>query len=207
MCNIEYWKDIEGFPKYKISSHGNILSFRQCPMYQYPFMGKAIGQLRGSFGYLCVRLYKDGQYSHCRIHRLVAQHFLLLPTNMISAEMDVHHKDGNKRNNCVLNLAWMDPIEHTKLSHKENPMWIHRWSGKKRILTKGHHSAAKLTTEQVYQIRMLQGHLLLKELGKIFNVHLSTISLIQNRKVWCELLDTPPQSFKFDIQQFLVQHK
>lgn len=61
--------------------------------------------------YLSYGLYPPGLKGQCKkyyIHRLVADHFLPNPNNY----RDVHHIDGNPKNNNVSNLQW--------LSHQEN---------------------------------------------------------------------------------------
>ena len=56
-------------------------------------------------GYEVVTLKVDSVQRTCRIHRLVAQAFLPNPLN----KAEVHHIDGDKRNNAVYNLVWADP--------------------------------------------------------------------------------------------------
>jgi hypothetical protein len=56
-------------------------------------------------GYEVVTLKVDSVQRTCRIHRLVAQAFLPNPLN----KAEVHHIDGDKRNNAVYNLLWSDP--------------------------------------------------------------------------------------------------
>lgn len=61
--------------------------------------------------YMSYMLYPQGlkgQGKKYYLHRLVADHFLPNPDNL----RDVHHIDGNPKNNNVSNLAW--------LSHQEN---------------------------------------------------------------------------------------
>lgn len=52
------------------------------------------------------------------LHRLVYEDFwgITLPQEIV-----IHHKDGNKRNNCILNLEAMYVSEHCKIhNHGEN---------------------------------------------------------------------------------------
>lgn len=62
-------------------------------------------------GYHLVNLYFKGKQYTLYIHRLVAEYFLDNP-NTFSI---VHHKDGNKLNNCVWNLEWVSESEHNNL--------------------------------------------------------------------------------------------
>lgn len=59
-------------------------------------------------GYLHVKLYKDGIGKIYKVHRLVANTFILNPLNL----PEVNHIDENKSNNNVENLEW--------ISHQEN---------------------------------------------------------------------------------------
>lgn len=59
-------------------------------------------------GYLEVHLYRDGIRSHKRVHRLVAEAFIPNPDN----KPEVNHKDGNKCNNSVDNLEWVNKSEN-----------------------------------------------------------------------------------------------
>ena len=47
-------------------------------------------------------LYKDGKRKNYKIHRLVAEAYLLNPEGLPC----VNHKDENKENNALLNLEW-----------------------------------------------------------------------------------------------------
>ncbi len=59
-------------------------------------------------GYEFVCLWKNGKRKCCKIHRLVAEHYVPNPEN----KSDVDHIDGNKSNNNVSNLRWV--------THQEN---------------------------------------------------------------------------------------
>ena len=59
------------------------------------------------YGYAYVCLYKDGKTKNLKIHRLVAQAYLIA-----SDKPHVNHKDGNKLNNNVSNLEWVTPKEN-----------------------------------------------------------------------------------------------
>lgn len=58
-------------------------------------------------GYAYVGLYKDGKTTKLKVHRLVAQAYLIA-----SDKPHVNHKDGNKLNNNVSNLEWVTPKEN-----------------------------------------------------------------------------------------------
>ena len=64
-------------------------------------------------GYYVITTKKEG---NCRkfLHRLIYEDFWgvkLVP------EVHIHHKDGNRRNNCILNLEAMSNSEHSKHHH------------------------------------------------------------------------------------------
>ena len=37
-----------------------------------------------------------------------------------SIDMQLHHKDFNKHNNCVDNLVWLSPATHSKIHIERN---------------------------------------------------------------------------------------
>lgn len=64
-------------------------------------------------GYYHITSGKEGNNGKL-LHRLIYEDFwgITLPS-----EIDIHHKDGNKINNCILNLEALSHVEHSS-SHK-----------------------------------------------------------------------------------------
>lgn len=90
----ETWKPIKEFETfYLISDLGRVFSLRT----------KTIRKTLLNGGYpevkLCLGKKRIGKY----IHRLLAEHFIPNPLN----KPQVHHKDGNKSNNNLMNLEWV----------------------------------------------------------------------------------------------------
>lgn len=85
---MEEWKDIPGFPGYKVSSTGRVF--------------KEMGGKVQSAGYLAFSLTNEFGSKQFLGHRLVAQAFIPNPEE----KPQVNHKDGNRQNNCVSNLEW-----------------------------------------------------------------------------------------------------
>ena len=96
--NGEVWKEIEGLDsRYFISTEGRVLSLcRTKAKVLKPYLrgGKA-----GSIGYQTVYICGKNK----RVHRLVAIAFIGNPPDGCI----VHHKDGNKLNNALENLAFL----------------------------------------------------------------------------------------------------
>lgn len=130
MANLqEIWKDIPNYEGYyKISNYGRIQSLDLT--YAAP---RGIGWTtkRGRIrklhqlpnGYWFTILYKNGQHKQLYIHRLIALTFLTKPDGCNY----LRHKDGNKQNNCVENLEWINPadfaIPETKINSLFNEIW------------------------------------------------------------------------------------
>ena len=64
------------------------------------------GSILHSYRYIALRW--KGKQKNKSVHRLVAETFLPNPDNLPY----VHHKDGNRLNNCVDNLAWVTEQEN-----------------------------------------------------------------------------------------------
>ena len=102
------------------------------------------------------------------VHRLVAQKYIPNPEN----KAQVNHKDGNKLNNNVNNLEWVENIENRKHAVEKG---LHL-SGEKC-------SYSKLTENQVLCIRE-HNEISNPEFAKLFNVSRNTISSARNYKSW-----------------------
>jgi hypothetical protein len=85
--------DFIGFPNYGISCDGKVWSHLTKRWLSHKIIGR---------GYLGVTLYNDYIESGFLLHRLVALAFIPNPKK----KPTVNHIDGNKTNNCVLNLEW-----------------------------------------------------------------------------------------------------
>lgn len=89
----EVWKDIEGYPRYRVSNKGNVWSEKQ---------NKLLKISVNNSGYAVTTLSNKGHSRSFRTHRLVAQAFIPNPDNL----PEVNHIDEVKLNNCVENLEW-----------------------------------------------------------------------------------------------------
>lgn len=98
---MERWTVIKGYEGlYEISNGGKIRNRH----------GRLLKTELSKHGYERIQLCKNGTKKIFSVHRLVAMHFLL-PDN---ARNEVNHKDGNKLNNCVKNLEYVNRSENMK---------------------------------------------------------------------------------------------
>jgi hypothetical protein len=72
--------------------------------------GKWLKLHTGTSGYIQVNAYNKTIKKTFLVHRLVASAFIPNPLNL----QEVNHKDGNKLNNSVLNLEWVDRSTNIK---------------------------------------------------------------------------------------------
>lgn len=90
-----YWKPIKDYPHLFISRTGKVWTTTY-NRYLRPHLTNR--------GYLRVSLSKDKTVKRASVHRLVAEAFIPNPENLT----DVDHIDGNKLNNNVENLQWIN---------------------------------------------------------------------------------------------------
>lgn len=105
----EEWRPIEGYEGlYEVSNTGQVRSLDMYVKSRYGnyrlHKGKVLSPAKDTNGYLTVLLSCNGKHKSIRVHRLVAQTFILNPDNL----SEVNHKDEDKTNNSVENLEWCD---------------------------------------------------------------------------------------------------
>lgn len=107
MKETEIWKDVPGFPGYRCSNLGQVMSYRR----KLPHvLSQTLHDSNNPDGYLSVTLHdKDGHPSNWFVHRVVAMTFL--PD--FDTQLTVNHQDGNKQNNHVSNLEMMTSSDNT----------------------------------------------------------------------------------------------
>lgn len=106
MSNVQ-WKNIPGYEGiYMISNNGDVLNLET---------GKIRKLKPSKNGYVYVDLYKNGEVSWKRVHRLVAECFVENPYNYDI----VLHLDNNKNNNNYTNLKWGTISENTRQAYDD----------------------------------------------------------------------------------------
>ena len=91
----EYWKNVKGNKRYKVSTFGNVYDKEKEKMLK-------IYVNKGGYCYVYFSDKLFNEFENKLVHRLVAEAFILNPSN----KKTVNHKDENKQNNNVLNLSW-----------------------------------------------------------------------------------------------------
>lgn len=152
---------------YKIDNMGNVYSYR---------LKKLFTPKITNHGYYEITLRdKNNKSKSYLVHLLVAKYHLNhIP---IKGGLVVNHIDGNKLNNNVDNFEIVTRSRNSKHAYELglNPGKPGEKSG-----------MSKLKNEDVLKIRELAklGQLSHKEIGKLFGISQSAISLIVSRKTW-----------------------
>lgn len=123
-------------------------------------------------GYKTVSLYKDGSSKKFLIHRLIATTFIENPFNF----SEVNHKDGNRLNNSVSNLEWVNSSQNKKHAW-ERGLYKHRGTG---------HYLTKFTDKDIIDIRNLykEKTFSIRKISSMYNVTPMTINGIVKGKTW-----------------------
>lgn len=104
--NLQGFKKIKGFDDYLINEDGIVISLK----HNEPKVMKYKYDKR----YYNVGLSKDNKVYYKKIHRLLAEAFILNKDNLPC----INHKDGNKLNNMLENLEWCTYSHNAEHMHK-----------------------------------------------------------------------------------------
>jgi len=163
----EIWKDIAGYEGlYQVSNLGRIKSLPRNGTINLERFIKP----RVDSGYERVWLSKNNKTKPLKISRLVAMAFISNTYN----KPEVNHIDGNKLNNCVVNLEWVTKSENIKHAF---------YSGLAKPTKEQKHAKANFVIAT--QVRMLckQGIKQI-EIARIFGLSRTIVSNIKLNKSW-----------------------
>jgi len=163
------WKDIPGFPGYRVSDEGHVRSY-------WKHRGRKSRTLESSWhllkpgkaanGYLIVCLARNRQYHTMSVHSLVLLAFI----GIRPEGSEACHGDGNPLNNCLVNLRWGTPTDNHNdtIRHGTMPCGQRHWN-------------AKLSDDQVAAIRTrVRGGEKQNAIARKLGVARNTISRIVN---------------------------
>lgn len=111
----EIWKAIEGYPSYKISNYGRVLSTKNNKE-------RFLKPQKDRDGYLTCCLWENGNGKTHKIHRLVAEAFIPNPDN----KPEIDHINADKTDNRCENLRFVTPKEN-----RNNPISLKKLRNKK----------------------------------------------------------------------------
>jgi len=107
---IEEWREIRGCPDYKVSSLGNVKSFKTRAK------GRLLKANKGVDRYLKVSLLNKAGRKTYRVHRLVCEAFHPNPDDL----PEVNHWDEDRSNNYATNLVWCTAQENSQHSNAKH---------------------------------------------------------------------------------------
>lgn len=109
----EKWIDIKGYEGYyQVSDQGRVKRLAGSPKCK---TDRILSNAEATNGYLFVALTKEGVQKLYRIHRLVLENFKPVE-NM--ENLQVNHKDENRKNNNLDNLEWMTQKENINYGNR-----------------------------------------------------------------------------------------
>lgn len=163
---IEY-RDIDGFPGYKISIDGTVIGKR----------GKKLKYGINKNGYCLFVFIKDGVRYNKMLHRLLMEAFVENINNLPC----INHIDGNKLNNNISNLEYISYSDNTKHSYRMG-LQLKQFGEQT--------SNNKLTESDVIEIRnLINSGKSCNSIATMYGVRCHAITDIKHGRTWGWLLD------------------
>lgn len=121
---MEFWKTIEKYPQYEVSTFGRVKS--------HWFKKERIlkGSINSRRGYVTVNLFRKGLNERLYVHRLVLEAFQ--PKH--KSRSYVNHIDCNPTNNRLQNLEWVTQSENMKHAVSLGRININHDTRKRKVL-------------------------------------------------------------------------
>ena len=161
-------KEIEGFENYIICTDGTVHNKK----------GHNISRWKDNVGYLQVKLSKEGKWYYKRVHRLVAEAFIPNPNNL----KQVNHIDGDKTNNEVSNLEWIDNKNNTQHGYDNN-------------LYHSKHRNIKIEVYDKITHQLINTYKSIRETANELNINRKTLSRI--------LFDNKENNYDYDFKAII----
>lgn len=170
--SVEEWKPIVGYEGvYEVSNWGRVKRVKQSRGCR---AGHILSHAKLPNGYRVVTLSKDNIASQHYLHRVVAAAFI----GIAAPSQEVNHKDLNKDNNSPGNLEYL-----TRLGNQRHAVAHKAHAFGERC------GQAKLTSDQVREIRKLGRTVRQKDLADQYGVCRSNIGNILTGKIWKQVTD------------------
>ncbi len=178
----EVWKEVDGFPDYRVSNMGRIkslskLKVRSNKTGNFITKDRIIKQRHdvNGGGYLYLSICNTAGKHQKTAHVIVANAFIPNPEN----KPEVNHKFGIKTDNRVSQLEWATKSENQKHSYR---IGLNSKAGEK-------HHLAKLNDEKVSSIRKMSEVEKVPNfvIAKHFNVSQQTVCGIIKRRTWTHI--------------------
>lgn len=165
--HMEVWVPIKDHPSYEASSEGRIRSLPKRTRSGTRILKQNIGS---GTGYLYISMVKDGKSNNYTAHRLICECF-----HGPSMGRHTNHKNGIKTDNRAVNLEWSTVSENR----------LHAFRTGLQSARGDHNSQAKLTAEQVLEIRNHKGRKM--DMVEKFGISAPTVCDIQKRRSWTHI--------------------
>lgn len=174
------WKEVVGYEGlYEVSSTGQVRGMPKTVTGNHLKATRNIPARTKKqcllLGYPAVTLFKDGIPKLVKVHRLVAEAFIL----RVDGCDIINHIDSDKTNNNVSNLEWTTPQGNVDHMIRHN----------RKVTVRGEQAgrSAKLTEQQALEIINLKGCLSQKALAELYGVGQVQVSRIQRGLRWPHL--------------------